>query len=42
MASKLASYLPNFNAEEDLLGFIGNVINLAAQAGLKALGNEFF
>ena len=41
MARQLTSQLPNFNAEEDLLGCTGHVINLAAQAGLKALGHEF-
>ncbi len=40
MALELSKELPHFKASQHLLGCVGHVVNLAAQAGLKALGSE--
>lgn len=40
MGVELSRYLPHFNPDKHLLGCVGHVVNLAAQAGLKALGSE--
>lgn len=37
MAAELEKFLPNFKAENQMLGCVGHVINLAAKAGLKAI-----
>ncbi|EFX64458.1 hypothetical protein DAPPUDRAFT_266357 [Daphnia pulex] len=40
MARELEKYLPDFTKEENLIGCVGHVINLAAVAGLKALSHQ--
>lgn len=40
MAREIQKHLPDFTEEENLLGCAGHVINLAAVAGLKALGHK--
>jgi hypothetical protein len=40
MAREIQKHLPDFTEKENLLGFAGHVINLAAVAGLKPLGHQ--
>lgn len=39
LARALQNVIPQFNADEKMLGCIGHIINLAAKAGMKVLGH---